>query len=66
MRKGLDYEHRVAHLQEEILDVKQTLAGNHGTKRATLLLIELERLEGDLKAVTQKRENNAPSVTRGT
>ena len=65
MRKGLDYEHRVAHLQAEIEDVKQTLAGNHGTRRGTLLLIGLERLEGDLKAVTQKRDNNAPSVTRG-
>lgn len=65
MRKGLDYEKRVAHLEDEILDVRQTIAGNHSTRRGTLLLIELEQLEAELKAVQEKHTNNSLSGIRG-
>jgi hypothetical protein len=55
-----DYEKKVARLEEEITDIKGTLAGNQSCKRYTLMLIELESLEGELRATREKRINNAP------
>lgn len=55
------YDQTVARLEENIEDIKKTLGGNYGTKHGTLLLMELERTEEELRAVKAKRINNAPA-----
>jgi hypothetical protein len=62
MSHGQRYDQTVARLEEEIEDIKKTLGGNYGTKHGTLLLMELERNEQELRAVKAKRINNAPLV----
>lgn len=44
-------EIKIAHLEEDILDIKQTLAGTANTKHGKALQMELANKEGQLKAI---------------
>lgn len=60
MPHGHTHDQATANLRAEIKDIQDTLAGYHSAKRYNLLVMELENLEGQLRAITAKRINNAP------